>query len=350
MTTNKLADFILDQQELDEKFHLRKWIESSPRFQAFVDQNWDRVRTKFKNAKTYEARRDVLFELNVPYVFLLNSEFDVEYEKFGTEKKRAPDFTITFRNSIVFNIEVTRIHETSVSNYYYDCIRSIADSILDFPSKLIIDIDWNTLNPDHNLVAILASSKTEIVEFIKKKITSEENKIVPEQSMDYVIPIEEFGEELQLTLFRPAEKPDTSKTPCLFISSPVFYTQKEYRIIGDRIFDKLSQMVPEMINILFIGAENTTFVKHDVTESIRSINQRITEQDTAFFTKKKFDGIKDFQKQATKLSGILFMHGYHTLESARNIFLWLNHSADFQVPSSLIHQIKTTVSIDDNSK
>jgi hypothetical protein len=88
---------------------LLQWMEASPRFTAFVETYRDKVRKKIRIARAPESILDLRSELAVAYCLLNDRRLTVTYEPYTSVKRRSPDFAVTYRANLVFNIEVARI-------------------------------------------------------------------------------------------------------------------------------------------------------------------------------------------------------------------------------------------------
>src|SRR5438445_7548978 len=88
------------------------WLLASPRFRTFAETYRDKIRKKARGLRDDEARRDVAFELAVAVHLLEERRFAIEYESYGVSE-RAPDFRVTFRSGLRFNVEVRRMRESS---------------------------------------------------------------------------------------------------------------------------------------------------------------------------------------------------------------------------------------------
>jgi hypothetical protein len=88
---------------------LMQWMEVSPRFTVFVENYRDKIRKKIRLARGSESVLDLWGELQAAYCLLNDRRLDVAYEPYASAKRRAPDFAITYRANLVFNIEVARI-------------------------------------------------------------------------------------------------------------------------------------------------------------------------------------------------------------------------------------------------
>ncbi len=84
-------------------------MDASPRFTAFVETYRDKIRKKVRLARERESALDLLGELDVAYSLLSDRRLVVAYEPYASAKVRGPDFAVTFRSNLIFNIEVARI-------------------------------------------------------------------------------------------------------------------------------------------------------------------------------------------------------------------------------------------------
>jgi hypothetical protein len=91
---------------------LFQWMESSTRFTAFVETYRDKIRKKLRGTRDPESMLDVRGELEVAYGLLNDRRLDVVYEPYASAKRRGPDFSVTYRSNLGFNIEVARIRTT----------------------------------------------------------------------------------------------------------------------------------------------------------------------------------------------------------------------------------------------
>jgi hypothetical protein len=91
------------------------WLASSARFRAFAEQYRDKIRKKVRGTRDLEGLNDLTFELEIAYLLLSERRFIVEYEKGGVGKQRRPDFCVTFRAHILFNVEVKRFRSLAAA-------------------------------------------------------------------------------------------------------------------------------------------------------------------------------------------------------------------------------------------
>jgi hypothetical protein len=85
------------------------WMQDSARFADFVEDYRDKIRKKVRVASEPEGLLDVRAELDIARVLLSDKRVKVNYELGASSKRRIPDFTVTFRESLAFNIEVSRM-------------------------------------------------------------------------------------------------------------------------------------------------------------------------------------------------------------------------------------------------
>ena len=83
------------------------WLAGSARFRAFAERHRDKIRKKLRGATNLDARRDVRAELRVAHLLLGDRRFELAFEAYGSATG-GPDFTITYRGTTRFNLEVTR--------------------------------------------------------------------------------------------------------------------------------------------------------------------------------------------------------------------------------------------------
>lgn len=310
---------------------LRDWFAACRRFEDFVTRYKDKVRKKVRNAITNEDLEDLRFELQLPYLLLLDARFEVKYEILVSSQTGGPDFTVTFEGSTDFNVEVKRIRDADKDFRFDKWLEKVDRKIDAIPSILSFGLEIPKLESKPDLVDRLEASTEEIIRFITDTIRTTENELIVGSVAEYPIP--GFQDEMVLILSKPVNKQDhnTSYSGGL---KPIFYTQKEYRKFGDAICDVLLRQVrPGMINLLFLGSNSTTHEDRDLLLAIHSINQ----QNDAFFIDKGFASRKDFLARAKSLSGILFRSSWVSLaaSSKERNYLWLNEQAEHSIPESI---------------
>src|SRR5512135_1961144 len=116
MWMTKQADltvYLFDGQPGMLPSELAQWMEASldasPRFTDFVETYRDKIRKKIRLARDSETARDLRGELEVAYRLLDDRRLDVAYEPYASTQRRGPDFAVTYRANLVFNLEVARM-------------------------------------------------------------------------------------------------------------------------------------------------------------------------------------------------------------------------------------------------
>jgi hypothetical protein len=104
-----LIEYLFDGRKHLLSGALLQWMETSPRFTNFVDTYRDKIRKKIRIAREQESALDLRSELDVAYCLLSDKSLEVAYEPYASAKRRGPDFAVTYRANLVFNIEVARI-------------------------------------------------------------------------------------------------------------------------------------------------------------------------------------------------------------------------------------------------
>jgi len=88
---------------------LYQWMVASSRFTAFVETYRDKIRKKIRITREPESVLDLRGELEVACCLLSDRRLAVAYEPYASAKRRGPDFAVTYRENLVFNIEVARM-------------------------------------------------------------------------------------------------------------------------------------------------------------------------------------------------------------------------------------------------
>ena len=116
------------------------WLVASPRFRAFAETYRDKIRKKVRGLRDDEGRRDFAFELAIPLRLLEERRFALEYESYGVGQ-RAPDFCVTFRSQLRFNVEVRRLRRPAPKPGApadpAQLIRAVCDKLGQLPPAMI---------------------------------------------------------------------------------------------------------------------------------------------------------------------------------------------------------------------
>jgi hypothetical protein len=104
-----LFAYLFDGQSHLLSGELTQWMEASSRFTAFVETYRDKIRKKARLAREPETALDLRGELEVAYRLLNDRRLEVAYEPYASAKRRGPDFAVTYRANLIFNLEVARM-------------------------------------------------------------------------------------------------------------------------------------------------------------------------------------------------------------------------------------------------
>jgi len=115
------------------------WLDRAPRSRAFAESYRDKIRKKARGRHDDEGRRDLVFELAVAFRLLEERRFAPEYEPYGVGQ-RAPDFRVTFRSRLGFNVEVRRLRPQATPEApagQARLIRAVCDKLGQLPPAMI---------------------------------------------------------------------------------------------------------------------------------------------------------------------------------------------------------------------
>jgi hypothetical protein len=101
-----------------------QWMEASARFTAFVETYRDKIRKKIRVTRDPKTILDLRAELEIANCLLNDRRLAVAYEPYASAKRRGPDFAVTFRTNLVFNVEVARLR-----------VEESGDNGIDLPRK-----------------------------------------------------------------------------------------------------------------------------------------------------------------------------------------------------------------------
>lgn len=88
---------------------MESWLSSSRRFSAFVSDARDKIRKKIRITQDPETLLDLRLELETAWLLSQEKSLSLVYEPQQSERKRSPDFAVSFTTSTTFMLEVTRL-------------------------------------------------------------------------------------------------------------------------------------------------------------------------------------------------------------------------------------------------
>ena len=98
------------------------------------------------------------------------------------------------------------------------------------------------------------------------------------------------------------------------------------------ICDKVGQMPPSIVNLLWLVAERE-ISEADLVQVAATLRQLAERKDEVFFTRQRFESTADFLKQYRRLSGIVVS------EPGENT-LWLNPLARHKIPPDIVTALR----------
>jgi len=110
-----LIAYLFDGQPHQLSGELRQWLEASGRFTAFVETNRDKIRKKIRVALEPETVLDLRSELEVAAYLLNDRRLVLAYEPYLSARRRGPDYAVTYKANLVFNLEVSRLRVQSAA-------------------------------------------------------------------------------------------------------------------------------------------------------------------------------------------------------------------------------------------
>jgi hypothetical protein len=143
MKVNELVSYVSSGSAYSFAGPLARWLDESPAFRAFVATHRDKIRKKVRNIRDEDTQRDLVAELAVARWLAGERRFVVAYEAYAAGKQRGPDFSVTFRTRIPFNVEVTRLRAGATGPAGEDSVprikiaNTICAKLAQFPPSVI---------------------------------------------------------------------------------------------------------------------------------------------------------------------------------------------------------------------
>lgn len=319
---------------------IMSWVRSNDRFAAFVSKNLPKVKKRIRDQDNNEALADVRCELEAAYLLLADNHFDIiQYERKYEGCSRGPDYYVSFDSSFKFNLEVTRLHQPAQMLDFERIIQQVAKRVESVPSSLCFGFYCENIEVDRAMVDRLALLQESIIEYIIKTIQIEEAGLKFADAREYKIP--GFGDALFVMLSKPRGKTSINATSYGLVARPISDKGTEYLKFISVLIDvkkKMTQMIPGMINILYISSDSDPHEASDFLKACALIDRQLRKEDEAFFVKYGFKDPKEFLKHWINFSGILFRERWMRLgnnqHEDRNV-LWQNAHAAIPIPQPL---------------
>ncbi|MEO8392383.1 MAG: hypothetical protein ABI700_05255 [Chloroflexota bacterium] len=103
------------------------WLTEDRRFRTFAQQYRGKIRRKLRNISDDAGGADLKFELEIARWLLQESRFEIAYEMFDA-REGGPDYTVTYRVNMRFNVEVRRIRTLEVGE---ERVRKLVETLVD---------------------------------------------------------------------------------------------------------------------------------------------------------------------------------------------------------------------------
>jgi hypothetical protein len=125
---------------------LLEWLATSARFRAFAEAHRDKIRKKLRTAHDAEALRDVRAELRAAQLLLSDPRVELAFEAYGSARG-GPDFTVSYRGSGTFNLEVTRLRRVpgaTATAYGAPLLAKLRQLPPSVPNAVLVAIEGDT--------------------------------------------------------------------------------------------------------------------------------------------------------------------------------------------------------------
>ena len=104
--------------------------------------------------------------------------------------------------------------------------------------------------------------------------------------------------------------------------------------------DKLGQLPPAMINVLFLGANGPSSAAEALVPALQWLQERAAHKDEVLFRQRGFTGVRDFLRHYQRLSAALWLAG---APGALRASLWRNPQARHPLSADLARALGNTV-------
>jgi hypothetical protein len=136
------------------------WMAASARFRTFVADHRDKIRRKVRSIRDDEGLRDLQLELDTAYRLLQERRFTLAYEHYLAGKTRGPDFTVTFKTWVRFNVEVKRLRSAPQPGRWADVICDKLDQLPPSIANLLLVASDAATAGDFNVARAMAELRT----------------------------------------------------------------------------------------------------------------------------------------------------------------------------------------------
>lgn len=115
-TIEDLLNSIFADQRPAHYAEFEGWVRGSRRFRAFATDYATKIRAKLKGVRDEDGLVELYAELETAMLLLTEAKFTLDYERYAASKQRGPDFTVTYKTHMPFNVEVRRIRSANLAD------------------------------------------------------------------------------------------------------------------------------------------------------------------------------------------------------------------------------------------
>lgn len=226
MVMHETLNYLFDNRPHVLEPPLTQWTSELPRFADFVETHRDKIRKKIRSIPSADGLQDLRAELETAYLLLREKRFTLAYEPYGKGTGRGPDFAVTFRTRITFNVEVTRMQiairendegEQPLFNPRYES-RRMAEIV---GSKL------SQMSPSMmNLLLIMADQPTlceldvgKVLHQLKQRAEKKEPQLFQRHGFRDTADFFKYYHRLSGVLLRSTGQPETGRCPILWLNN-----------------------------------------------------------------------------------------------------------------------------------
>jgi hypothetical protein len=226
MVTHETLNYLFDHKPHVLAPHLSHWMSESPRFADFVETHRDKIRKKIRGIPDPDGFQDLRAELETAYLLLREKRFTLAYEPYGRGTGRGPDFAVTFRTRITFNVEVTRMRFSIWQNdegkpplfepqaegrRLAEIVGSKLGQMLPSMMNLLV------VMADHQTLCELEVGK--VMNQLKQRAEQKEPQLFRRHSFRDTSDFFKYYQRLSGVLLRSTGKPEAGKCPILWINN-----------------------------------------------------------------------------------------------------------------------------------
>jgi hypothetical protein len=151
----------------------RAWMLAEPRFATFLERHREKIRKKARGVANAAGLDDLLAELEAAYHLLRERRFELSYEAYAAAKTRGPDFTVTYKTHIRFNVEVKRLRPAVPPAVPLSTPPAFEPRLLDAVCDKLVQLPPSTMNL-LLLVASDAPEHTDLAEALRSLVARAE--------------------------------------------------------------------------------------------------------------------------------------------------------------------------------